>query len=107
MEHRRMIDPLCPSGELTGIVTNGKFKGIEWTVGYFSQSEKVQVIEPMKYLSHTRSMESWQGPDRERRHKDFLRSVPDIVEFRWLYQRYRCLCHEFVTAHSRHTIEVI
>ena len=102
-----MIDALRPSGELTGIVADREFEGIEWTLGHVSQGEEVQIIEPVKHLPHTGSMKSWQGPDRERRHEDPLRSMPDIIEFRRLDQGRGGLRHELVTAHSGHPIEMI
>jgi hypothetical protein len=107
MEHRDMIDPLCPSGELTRIIAYCEFECIEWTLGYISQGEEVQVIKQFKNLPHTGSMESWQGPDQERRHEDAFRSRSDIVKFRRLDQCRGGLRYEFVTTHSCHTIEVI
>ena len=56
-----MINALCPSGELPGIVPDGECERIEWTLGHVSQGEEVQIIEPFNHLPHTGSMESWQG----------------------------------------------
>ena len=37
MEHRGMIDPLRPAGELRRIVADGEFECLKWTLGYVSR----------------------------------------------------------------------
>ena len=102
-----MIDPLSPSGELTGILADGEFECIEWALGDLSQCEEVEIIEPIEHPSHTGPTESWQGSDGERRHQDALRPMADIVEFRGLDQGRGGLRDEFVTADTGPSVEVI
>ena len=106
-EYRGMIDPLRPSRELTGIVADSEFECFERTLGYVPQRAEVEIIEPCKHPSHTGSMESWQSPDRERRQKDALGPMADIVEFRGLDQGRGGLRDEFVTADTGHTVVAI
>jgi hypothetical protein len=83
-QHWDMIDPLGPSGELSCVVADGEFERLERTFRDLPQRAEVEIVEPFKHLLHTGSMESWQGPDRERRQKDALGPMPDIVQFRGL-----------------------
>ena len=102
-----MIDPLRPSSELTGIVADGEFECLKRTLCDVPQREEVEIVKPIEHPSHRGAMESWQSSDRERRHQDALRPVPDIVEFRGLDQGRGGLRDEFVTADACHTIEVM
>jgi len=79
-EHGHVVDPLRPSGELSGIVTECEFQCPKRTLGYLTQGEEIEVIESFEDVPHTRSMEPWQGSHRERRHEDTLRPRPDIVQ---------------------------
>jgi hypothetical protein len=59
MEHRGVIDLMCPLGELSRVVANGEREGIEGTLSHVSEGKEIQVIKPFEHCSHTWSMKAW------------------------------------------------
>ena len=52
-QDRDMIDPLCPSGELTRIVADGEFECLKRTLRDVPQRAEVEIVEPIEHPSHT------------------------------------------------------
>jgi hypothetical protein len=82
-------------------------QGLSATSPSVSRFKSSSRCSTFRIQPHTGSMESWQRPDREWRHKAAFRPMPDIIELGRCDQRRGGLRHKFVTPHPGHSIETI